>query len=1735
MAENECSYTDHQAFVTLIAAYLVLVLIMMIPARCKRPAKENDNFRKDRMLFTEMMGRYPVISFLLSTILLLTASGLSIFTPCLEVKPFAIDKDTENYIKSNNFATDCYDALMGAVSENDADNGWDYNKRKLGSMYLGVGSSGSTSHFSNIDLSIDESFVDINLGVEEGTRELSASAKNARLTFVYIQKSRPSNVFTEANLRSIREFERGIIQLPSYTKFCRKESHYSGAYDGPDDTTCAAQGSSVTPWFFFGEDTGQQLLDIDETLKTMAQNGISAFMDVFFTLDHRESNLTRSTFWFEVEVADADEYYSWLTGTVVPFVRKWNPPGVTYRPLYYSTGYLFDWEVDEAVYSDSMFSAFSFFAVLLFVFLHTRSIIVSFLGLCGVTISIPVTLWVYRDLIGIEHISMLNFLSLFVIMGIGADDIFVFTDTWEVVGNEEPDLEKDIPARLGRTFSRACSAMLVTSASTAASFFANVVSTLPVIREFGIFMGLVVVINFITVMIFFPTLVIFSDKLNCCFALCGCGKRYKKKKKVKAFARGSSLDDSDFMSDIDLENDIKEARAMSADQVVIPPLNMDNVEKTRATPKPRLSETRASGSRGTIGASMRTFFESITSPRSTKVNYSRESFKIKKSDGWSITDRIFHNHWAPWTYKARFPIIALTLAVVMLAGYVSYQDVEAAEKAPSFFPESHNLGLLEIVNNELVATKYAQIEKADQIDWGLITDGGTNIPDGGTTIPENPVFCPVDELGNVCSGNGACNDLSGQCICSAEYWGADCSVEVEINPVLVRGNVNISPARHNVFVVSQVDNSTITLTLENDGQVELNYYFYVMVSSDGTPTFLENDDSSVPSWIVMPKGTYSGAIPAGSTEEIDVALINKGLPCPSIETTCFGDFSMYFFHTGVDAGVIGEKVRITFGRGTAAPTPAPTTSPTPAPSAAPTTSPTPAPTKSPTLPICRNGAMDGDETDTDCGGSCSPCLEGQACLVSTDCESENCNGGFCGLAPTPAPTTSPPTPGPTPAPTASTCVDGLKNGDETDTDCGGPSCPGCAQSKKCKVPSDCSTGNCMHVAILDGGICGGPTESPTPAPTTPPTPAPSAPPTPAPTASPTVSPTPSPTASPTPSPTPAPTATPTASPTLSPTGSPTPSPTMAPTQDTCTNNVKDALETDIDCGGGDCPGCDVGHTGNCNVDNDCKSKTCISTSCVAAPTASPTQAPTPAPTRTPTEIPTMSPTPAPSTSPTRNPTQAPTMPATLSPTTPPPTLSPTTSPPTISPTIAPTSPDCNDAYCTFHGRCSEGVCTCFPGYIGKVCEEAETQEKSNQIEIDVYWGIKGINRKDIDPAKYPAGKPIYYDGFDIGDADAQIFLRDSCSFFRNASASMKVYPDGSHWYCPIEVFDLWMDYKTDGATKIPMAKADFITNLKQFMNFQSVNINGKRYLTNKYQNHLGLDFENDELYWVRDGIDTLLEETTGSVEGEVIYKEWEKFIDDLNTKAPSSVGDAKMTHFLWVRIQTELLLIKSTITAWAISNVSAFAAILIFTKNFYIALCTTLCIFFIVVCLVGAMIAVLGWKIGAIEALSVTIFVGMACDYCLHVAHSFRHSKAPTNRLRVRQALTMVGNAVFGAAVTTSVSCIFLLFCTITFFFKMGIVLMVNTSCSIYFALVFFPSFLSLGSRAGERNSVESPRFGVGGDNSGSISGSGSLGMVEEEEEEAGLIDRGNPQADESEDVTSSGDIEMQERGLKDR
>ncbi len=94
---------------------------------------------------------------------------------------------------------------------------------------------------------------------------------------------------------------------------------------------------------------------------------------------------------------------------------------------------------------------------------------------------------------------------------------------------------------------------------------------------------------------------------------------------------------------------------------------------------------------------------------------------------------------------------------------------------------------------------------------------------------------------------------------------------------------------------------------------------------------------------------------------------------------------------------------------------------------------------------CNNNIRDGDETDTDCGGSCRLCSTGRTCDDADDCSSHSCVANIC---------------------RASSCDDRIENGQETDVDCGG-NCNKCDLGEDCHANADCKSTECSNSA----GIC----------------------------------------------------------------------------------------------------------------------------------------------------------------------------------------------------------------------------------------------------------------------------------------------------------------------------------------------------------------------------------------------------------------------------------------------------------------------------------------------------------------------------------------------------------------------------------------------------------------------------------------------------------------------------------------
>jgi hypothetical protein len=112
------------------------------------------------------------------------------------------------------------------------------------------------------------------------------------------------------------------------------------------------------------------------------------------------------------------------------------------------------------------------------------------------------------------------------------------------------------------------------------------------------------------------------------------------------------------------------------------------------------------------------------------------------------------------------------------------------------------------------------------------------------------------------------------------------------------------------------------------------------------------------------------------------------------------------------------------------------------------------------------------------------------------------------------------------------------------------------------------------------------------------------------------------------------------------------------------------------------------------------------------------------------------------------------------------------------------------------------------------------------------------------------------------------------------------------------------------------------------------------------------------------------------------------------------------------------------------------------------------------------MVVCLQWMIGAIEVVALIVFLGYLFSFNLHVSHAYKraeilHVGREGERFqRVREALKIMGRSLVGSAATTGGCALFLLFCTLQFFVRFGIVILSLATLSLVYALVFLPVLL---------------------------------------------------------------------------
>jgi len=418
----------------------------------------------------------------------------------------------------------------------------------------------------------------------------------------------------------------------------------------------------------------------------------------------------------------------------------------------------------------------------------------------------------------------------------------------------------------------------------------------------------------------------------------------------------------------------------------------------------------------------------------------------------------------------------------------------------------------------------------------------------------------------------------------------------------------------------------------------------------------------------------------------------------------------------------------------------------------------------------------------------------------------------------------------------------------------------------------------------------------------------------------------------------------------------------------------------------------------------------------------------------------------------------------------------------ISTTTEPLKPFCTTSICGQYGTCvpTEG-CKCddlfegakcnkctVPGHYFPKCNSSsppiEKPVNNNRAKVTYVWGLIGIQDGATTSFDEKTIRTTYYDKFDLSNSEAQVIVLGLCDRLRARPDLVQVKSE----HCFMSAFKKWVE-ETKGL-EFPITNKDqFTPHLFEFV---------KSKVGSKFVNDVG--FDNPEVpkrvKFAAVSYLTLLRPYESGFIALASYKEFRNLLEDINDGANAYVGKALLVSTLWPRMFTELIAVFGTLFGIVLTSIIALLSIWMFTGTLRGS-------FLSVVSLLGVLCVILGsfhildWKLGIIEAISISILLGSAIDYPAHVLEAYVSIRPRQQEQegfsdgdgmyqirvdRIRRGIEHIGPSIINASCTTVFSVFSLLFCTIKIFNKVGEILVLSCSISILYSLAPLVAILAL-------------------------------------------------------------------------
>jgi hypothetical protein len=369
-------------------------------------------------------------------------------------------------------------------------------------------------------------------------------------------------------------------------------------------------------------------------------------------------------------------------------------------------------------------------------------------------------------------------------------------------------------------------------------------------------------------------------------------------------------------------------------------------------------------------------------------------------------------------------------------------------------------------------------------------------------------------------------------------------------------------------------------------------------------------------------------------------------------------------------------------------------------------------------------------------------------------------------------------------------------------------------------------------------------------------------------------------------------------------------------------------------------------------------------------------------------------------------------------------------------------------------------------------DEFPSSAQDANAKVYLIWGLQDVDRSDVSLLRNSKNKgSVVYDESFILDEAAQLHIFSVCqevsqygpplSGFLSADLDAEVLSGKVD--CPLFDFKAWLESQN---ISFPVPAADVGPLMSEFLKapVQGAYDASQRY-EQKWQNQIGYSDSLGQIRFISVRVESTLPERGREPHDTltVQYDLFETWLERLNGRAPATANRAFHTadNSMWVWMHTQTVFVSSALTGMATGTVLAFVVVLLVTRQIVVAFASMLTIVGVLASVLGSMVA-LGWELGTIESICLTILAGFSVDYVVHLAHAYVNAEKTERADRVRSALDEIGVSVFAGMVTSASAAVALMLCQLQFFYKFGVFLMLTVSISWIWANVAFMATMSL-------------------------------------------------------------------------